>query len=380
MSRQRRKSTPQDRERGAAPGSGGGGATGEATGDEQSRPAVGASAAGASTAGASPTRKPRHRRAAADRSASTASKTSSTPGIRGTASTAGTATTADTTGTPAERPAPHPTPAHPDLQADCANCFALCCVALPFSKSSDFAVTKPAGTPCKNLQGDYRCGIHADLRTKGFSGCTVFDCFGAGQKVSQVTFIGEDWRGSKKAARQMFAVFPVVRQLQELLRYLAEALTLDAARSLQGELLASYERVDALTRQDADTLLATDVPTVRGEVNTLLLRAGDLHRAQAPGRPRNHRGADLFGAQLAGADLRGACLRGAILIAADLKGTDLRRADLIGADLRDADLRGADLRDTVYLTQPQLDAAKGDAKTQLPQGLHHPRHWAPATR
>ncbi|WP_245769175.1 pentapeptide repeat-containing protein [Streptomyces indicus] len=251
---------------------------------------------------------------------------------------------------------------------------------MPFAKSGDFAVNKAAGTPCRNLRQDHRCGIHADLRAKGFTGCTVFDCAGAGQKVSQVTFGGADWRTSQGTARQMFAVFPVMRQLHELLRFLAEALTLPAARPVHRELRAAYERVDALTRQNAGTLLDTDVPAVRHEVNTLLLRAGDLHRAQAPGRPRNHRGADLMGADLARADLRGASLRGALLVAADLSGADLRQADLIGADLRDADLSGADLRDTVYLTQSQLVAAKGDAATLLPDGLHRPAHWSPAAR
>ncbi|MFI6938217.1 pentapeptide repeat-containing protein [Streptomyces sp. NPDC050418] len=271
-------------------------------------------------------------------------------------------------------------PDDPALRADCANCFALCCVALPFAKSSDFAINKPAGTPCRNLTQDFRCGIHADLRTKGFTGCTVFDCFGAGQKVSQVTFGGEDWRSSKGTARRMAAVFPVMRQLHELLFYVAEARALDAARAVRGDLDTAYAKVDALTRQDAEALLATDVDAVRGEVNALLLRAGDLHRAQAPGRPRNHRGADLFGAKLGRVDLRGASLRGAVLVAADLQGADLRWADLIGADLRDADLRGADLRDTVYLTQAQLDAAKGDLSTRLPSGLRAPGHWTQAAR
>lgn len=120
------------------------------------------------------------------------------------------------------------TPA-PALRADCANCFALCCVALPFAKSTDFAVDKAAGTPCKNLRQDFRCGIHTGLRDKGFQGCTVFDCFGAGQQVSQVTFGGRDWRTDPGTARQMFEVFPVMRQLHELLYYLTEALALPAA-------------------------------------------------------------------------------------------------------------------------------------------------------
>src|SRR6266568_728039 len=112
------------------------------------------------------------------------------------------------------------------LKADCANCFGLCCVVPAFSVSSDFAIDKPARIPCPNLQRDFRCGIHTDLRAKGFAGCTVYDCFGAGQQVSQVTFAGHDWRDAPDTARRMFAVFPIMRQLHELLWYLTEAYTL----------------------------------------------------------------------------------------------------------------------------------------------------------
>jgi len=73
------------------------------------------------------------------------------------------------------------------LQGDCENCFGMCCVALPFAASSDFAMNKEAGKPCQNLREDFRCGVHSSLRERGFRGCTVYDCFGAGQKVSQMT-------------------------------------------------------------------------------------------------------------------------------------------------------------------------------------------------
>lgn len=118
-----------------------------------------------------------------------------------------------------------------------------------------------------------------------------------------------------------------------------------------------------------------DVAAHRGEVNALLLRTSELVRAGVPGRKKERRGADLMGARLKGANLRGANLRGAYLIAADLKGADLRTADLIGADLRAADLAGADLTGALFLTQSQLNAAKGDAATKLPQSLSRPAHW-----
>ncbi|MEV6590219.1 pentapeptide repeat-containing protein [Streptomyces acidicola] len=261
-----------------------------------------------------------------------------------------------------------------DLRADCSRCFGLCCVALAFTASADFAVDKAAGEPCANLR-DFRCGIHTELRQKGFTGCTVYDCFGAGQKVSQVTFGGQDWRtGSRADARRMFDVFPVVRQLHELLRYLTEALTLTAAREVHADIRALLAETERLTLGTPQELGELDVPAHRQRVNVLLLRASELMRAGS-GRRKQRRGADLIGARLRGADLRKADLRGAYLIAADLTGADLRGADLIGADLRDADLTDADLTGAFFLTQPQLDSARGSAGTRLPGTVTRPAHW-----
>lgn len=268
-----------------------------------------------------------------------------------------------------------PHSARPDLQADCGNCFGLCCVALPFARSADFAATKAAGTPCGNLQADFGCGIHERLRDSGYPGCTVFDCFGAGQKVSQVTFEGRSWHEEPDSARTMYEVFPVMRHLHELLRHTAEALDLGAAGPVHRDLRRAHDRLDALTREPARTLLAVDVAALRAEVNKLLLRASELARAAVPGRKKDRRGADLMGARLRGAVLRGAGLRGACLIAADLSGADLRDTDLIGADLRDTDLSGADLTGALFLTQPQLNAARGDGATRIPAALRRPDHW-----
>ncbi|MEV6741624.1 pentapeptide repeat-containing protein [Streptomyces sp. NPDC051104] len=263
-----------------------------------------------------------------------------------------------------------------DLRGDCGSCFALCCVALPFARSADFAVDKDAGTPCRNLQGDFRCGVHSELRQRGFSGCTVYDCFGAGQKVSQITFGGRDWRsGDREHARRMFGVFPVVRQLHELLRYLTEALTLPAARPVHAEVRRMLEETERLTLLTPEELGELDVGAHRQEVNVLLLRTSELVRAGTGRRTKDRRGADLIGARLKGADLRGASLRGACLIAADLTGADLRHADLIGADLRDADLTDADLTGAFFLTQPQINAARGSVGTRLPASLTRPAHW-----
>ena len=262
------------------------------------------------------------------------------------------------------------------LRADCTRCFGLCCVVPALIASADFAIDKPAGQPCPHLDTDFRCGIHAQLRERGFPGCAAYDCFGAGQQVAQVTFGGRDWRQSAAIARQMFAVFPIMRQLHELLWYLAEALTLGAARSLHGELRRALDQTDVLRKAGAEELMNVDMAEHRRMVNALLLRTSELVRSKARRQPQNYRGADLSGARLAGADLTAANLRGALLIGADLTGADLTTADLTGTDLRGANVARADLARSIFLTQSQLNVAKGDAATKLPRrSLRRPGHW-----
>ena len=268
-----------------------------------------------------------------------------------------------------------------NLSADCENCFGLCCVALPYAKSADFAFDKDGGNPCKNLQNDYRCGIHKNLRNKGFRGCTVYECFGAGQKVSQVTYDGIDWRSNPESAKEMFDVFPIMQQLHEMLHYLKEALSLEAARPIYNDIQQVMTETEFLTKLDPKAILNLDVPSHRTIVNDLLLQTSELVRANVkkeknPKKQSKHyKGIDLFGAKLKGAHLKGSNFRGALLIASDLRDCDLRFTDFIGADLRDANLSGANLLGSIFLTQAQINSANGNQTTKLPPTLIIPQHW-----
>jgi hypothetical protein len=256
-------------------------------------------------------------------------------------------------------------PELPVLVADCDSCFGLCCVLLPFAATSGFGLDKPGGTPCPNLAGDDRCRIHATLRADGWPGCDVFDCFGAGQQVSQVTYAGVSWRDQDDLG-EMGAVLSVMRVLHEMLSHLAEATrrTPDATASVL------TEEVVALTAEPPDALLAVDLDDLHERVGAALETAGARLRSGP-----SFRHADLAGADLRHRDLRDADLRGALLIGADLRSLDLGRADLLGADVRDADIRGANLAETLFLTQSQLNATRGDAATATPALLRRPRHW-----
>lgn len=266
------------------------------------------------------------------------------------------------------------------LRPDCGNCFALCCTALGFSRSTDFAIDKPAGTPCQNLDSDFSCTIHDSLRPRGFRGCTVFDCFGAGQNVSQNLFHSISWKADPGTAKTMFGAFKVIRQLHEMLWYLTEATTrtFDPDTSHQAnDLRLAIEKA----MNDTQQVLALDLGEMHTQVRSVLMDVSEEVRSSYLATGDDHfdaalvPGADLIGKEMRSWSLCGADLRGAYLIATDLRGCDLSGADLLGADLRDARVEGADLSRALYLTQAQLNAAQGDARTRLPSNLESPTHW-----
>jgi hypothetical protein len=115
----------------------------------------------------------------------------------------------------------------------------------------------------------------------------------------------------------MFEVFPIMRDLHELLWYLTEALTLQPAHPLS--------ETERLTHKSPDALRELDIAAHRRDVNALLQRVSELVRAEVRHKKK--------------------------------------------------DYRGADLTESLFLTQSQRDAAKGDTETKLPPSLTRRTHW-----
>jgi Pentapeptide repeats (8 copies) len=246
-----------------------------------------------------------------------------------------------------------------DLRADCSACAGLCCVVPAFTVSSDFALDKPSGRPCPHLAvEDFGCTIHDQLPERGFPGCTVYDCFGAGQRVVQQHFGGREWRTTPGVRDAMFAAFEVVERLHELLWYLADA----ASRRLPHGLRQEVDGLRSAVEDAAADPHERDVVPLQLRADSLL---GEVSVAVRT-RGRHLRGQDLAGRDLRDPGLADADLRGAVLLGADLREVDLAQADLLGADLRGADLRGTDLSRTLFLTRFQLRAGRTDAATLVP--------------
>lgn len=280
--------------------------------------------------------------------------------------------------TPSLHSSPLPAVHRSDLRGDCSRCFALCCTAFGFTRSSDFAEDKPAGSPCRHLDARFACTIHETLPSRGFRGCTVFDCFGAGQAVSQRLFAGVSRRDRPDTRYRMFSAFAVVKELHEMMWHLLEAQQRTYDPELADDSRELVESLAVLTRRGVDELESLEIGEIRASVRPVLMEVsaevrGSYFADDEGIDPDLVPGADLAGTDLRGHRLCGADLRNALLIGADLRGCDLAGADLLGADLRGARVEDADLSLALYLTGPQLAAAHGNRRTRVPTGIPVPR-------
>jgi len=161
------------------------------------------------------------------------------------------------------------------LKPQCSACCGLCCVEPAFDAAQGFGFDKSAHQPCNHLRMDHRCSIHDRLAEQGFPGCVSYDCYGAGQRVTQKLFDGASWRESPERAERMFAAFRAMRALHELLAMLAYALNDASDGEANAKARAAFEEIDAIC--EGDDFGAVEVAALQSRVRAL---------AQALLRPR----------------------------------------------------------------------------------------------
>lgn len=251
--------------------------------------------------------------------------------------------------------------------SDCSKCFALCCVALPYNKSADFPCDKPSGVPCHNLNSNYLCNIHNDLKEKGFNGCVTFECFGAGQHVSQNIFNNTSWKNNE-IKEDMFNVFPIVHQINEMIYYLYECLEYS-----RNPLIKKYiNELEHIIHTDTKTILDFDVIMIRFKISDILTQISESYRHN---NKQNNSHKDYIGKKLINKNFENQSLRGSMFIASDLRNANLKNTDCLGADFRNADLCNANLKGAIFLTQSQINSAIGNNNTIIPYHLSKPSHW-----
>ncbi len=251
------------------------------------------------------------------------------------------------------------------LTIDCQKCCGLCCIALYCTKTDGFPYDKVAGTPCKNLLSDFRCHSHHELIERKLKGCLSYDCFGAGQKVTQIIYKGEDWRKSPHCRQQMFEVFHIVTQLHQVLWYLLETYRMSNNQKMQEDIRTLIRKNEHMTTLSPNEILMLDIESYRKSVNTIL-------KGINTSQPKK---VDYMGKNFKRANLDGKDFSMSFLIMANLEGCSLKGTNFLGADLRDTNIQNTDLSESIFLTQMQVNAARGNKATQLPKHLTKPTTW-----
>lgn len=128
-----------------------------------------------------------------------------------------------------------------------------------FEVSDEFAISKPAEAACPNLDECGQCEVHDELEDLGFRGCAVFECYGAGQRVTQELFGGRTWQEDAALIQPMAGRFRQVRRLHELLMLLEASSSLSLPPIDEAQRIFLAERVDAMVTEGASAKSAEEL-------------------------------------------------------------------------------------------------------------------------
>lgn len=156
------------------------------------------------------------------------------------------------------------------LAIDCSSCVGLCCVSLYCGKVDGFPENKAAGVPCKYLKKDFRCRIHDSLQDRGLKGCLSYDCFGAGQKATEMFRNRGDWKENPGISTEMFRAFHGIFQLHQMKWFLLEALSLTDSQEMEEEIRTLIDWNDSMTNLAPKEDAAREIESYRARVNPLL--------------------------------------------------------------------------------------------------------------
>jgi hypothetical protein len=165
------------------------------------------------------------------------------------------------------------------FRSDCSQCCGLCCVVPAYFAFQGFGTDKSAHTPCTQLDCRNRCVIHNTREDHGYTACAAFDCYGAGQWVTQQLGRNANWRDSPAMAASLFDAYTQCLPLFELAAMLDAAMPL-LDRSLSTDLLANKrDEIIARCASHVARQTRTDIGRLRSEVQELL---ADIRTSRQP--------------------------------------------------------------------------------------------------
>ena len=153
-----------------------------------------------------------------------------------------------------------------------------------------------------------------------------------------------------------------------------EATSLISAQPLKETIQCLIEENVKMCHYRPDSILSLDLEQYRQRANYILKQVCKLLQqsihSESKKVPSNFLGGNFKGRNMSGADLSTK-----LLIAANFENSLFNGTIFLGADTRDTNFNNADLSEAVFLTQGQVNSAKGNRNTKLPYHLDYPSTW-----
>lgn len=150
------------------------------------------------------------------------------------------------------------------LFADCNSCLGLCCIAHSFSIGDEYSIDKQQYVPCPNLDKNYRCSIHKKLDEEGMSGCSSFNCWGAGQRACKRVIKKPNWQHIPYTAQNLFEIYFKLREIHKLIRPLMAMLDTCSDNILSDKIKLKIEELNNLAELPDMELRSLDLtPTIK---------------------------------------------------------------------------------------------------------------------
>ncbi|BBF42837.1 oxetanocin A resistance protein [Lachnospiraceae bacterium KM106-2] len=210
--------------------------------------------------------------------------------------------------------------------------------------------------------------IHEELSKRKLHGCQTYDCIGAGQRVAGMFPAEEKQENMEEIFHKMFL-------LHEMLWYLTEACSITVDEKKKEMIKIMMDEIDLIRELEVKVFLKRNLDELKQKVDRYLKDVSKEVMERFPIARKKEKQMDYMGKNLKGKDLSGMDFSMSFLIAANLCNTNLTGTNFLGADMRDTNISGADLRESVFLTQMQVNGAKGDEKTLLPRWIKRPSTW-----
>ena len=159
-----------------------------------------------------------------------------------------------------------------ETRSDCTRCAALCCIAFPSETMEGFAASKERGEACPRLRPDGSCSIYDRRKEEGFAGCVGFECFGAGQYVTQLHGGNSEWRADPELLARMVDSFLDIRRAFELLWLAGHAKQSASTDNAHGTAHAIEESLREIIEHRDQGGELRDLAAVENDLRDLLVR------------------------------------------------------------------------------------------------------------